>query len=46
VGTSQTLLRALADLHAINGLVPTFEARREWIEWVKTMEREGSMQEL
>jgi hypothetical protein len=37
--TSQTLLRALADLHAINGLVPTFEARREWFEWVQAMER-------
>ncbi|GHJ89663.1 hypothetical protein NliqN6_6065 [Naganishia liquefaciens] len=44
--TSQTLLRALADLHAINGLVPTFEARREWIEWVKTMERKRLLRAL
>lgn len=37
--TSQTLLLALADLHAINALVPTWDARRDWYEWLKAMER-------
>ena len=44
--TSQTLLRALADLHAINGLVPTFEARNQWIEWVKMMGRKRLLRAL
>jgi hypothetical protein len=37
--TSQTLLLALADLHAINALVPAWDGRREWYDWLREMER-------